>query len=185
MRKLANGQRGIKWAERPDRLCSKFFLSVYGFHGVIQAVVKSHPKLKKVAHFFNSFPFSPFGDIDDKSWIEYTKKVPVKESFKTFLPNWSSFEMAWHCSFASRDACSTRFIFSQTSNKREKRQNQGHLNDNSKGNTFVTLSSVFHRAREVAHFQKVLQHPAYQANPLAAISEHIKTAIQRENENQT
>ena len=49
-------------------------------------VVKLHPKLKKVAHFFNSFPFSPFGDIDDKSWIEYTKKVPVKESFKTFCP---------------------------------------------------------------------------------------------------
>jgi len=43
----------------------------------------------------------------------------------------------------------------------------------------------FYRASEIAHFQQVLQHPAFQANPLAAISEHIKNAIQKEHENQT
>ena len=69
--------------------------------------------------------------------------------------------------------------------ERKKKQKQDHLKDNSKGSKFVTLSPVFLRAREIAHFHKVLQHPAYQANPLAAISEHIKNAIQRENENQT
>lgn len=41
------------------------------------------------------------------------------------------------------------------------------------------------QASEIAHFQQVLQHPAYKANPLAAISEHIKNAVQREHESQT
>ncbi|KAM7444087.1 hypothetical protein ABFA07_007268 [Porites harrisoni] len=41
------------------------------------------------------------------------------------------------------------------------------------------------QASEIAHFQQVLQHPAYKANPLAAISEHIKNAVQRERESQT
>lgn len=40
-------------------------------------------------------------------------------------------------------------------------------------------------ASEIAHFQQVVKHPAFKANPLAAISEHIKNAIQREHENQT
>lgn len=40
-------------------------------------------------------------------------------------------------------------------------------------------------ASEIAHFQQVVKHPAFKANPLAAICEHIKNAIQREHENQT
>ena len=40
-------------------------------------------------------------------------------------------------------------------------------------------------ASEIAHFQEVVKHPAFKADPLAAISEHIKNAIQREQENQT
>lgn len=40
-------------------------------------------------------------------------------------------------------------------------------------------------ASEIAHFQEVVKHPAFKADPLAAISEHIKNAIQREYENQT
>lgn len=40
-------------------------------------------------------------------------------------------------------------------------------------------------ASEIAHFQEVVKHPAFKADPLAAISEHIKNAIQREHENQT
>ena len=51
-------------------------------------------------------------------------------------------------------------------------------------NTFFFCVFVF-RASEIAHFQQVLQHPAYKANPLAAISEHIKNAVQREHESQT
>ncbi|KAJ7369689.1 hypothetical protein OS493_037191, partial [Desmophyllum pertusum] len=32
------------------------------------------------------------------------------------------------------------------------------------------------QASEIAHFQQVLKHPAFKANPLSAISEHIKNA---------
>lgn len=46
--------------------------------------------------------------------------------------------------------------------------------------SFLTCS-----ASEIAHFQEVVKHPAFKADPLAAISEHIKNAIQREHENQT
>ena len=52
-------------------------------------------------------------------------------------------------------------------------------------NTFFFLCVFVFRASEIAHFQQVLQHPAYKANPLAAISEHIKNAVQREQESQT
>ena len=43
----------------------------------------------------------------------------------------------------------------------------------------------FFRASEIAHFQQVLKHPAFKANPLGAISEHIKNAVQREHEHRT
>lgn len=47
------------------------------------------------------------------------------------------------------------------------------------------LCFLFYRASEIAHFQQVLKHPAYKANPLGAISEHIKNALQKELENKT
>ena len=46
--------------------------------------------------------------------------------------------------------------------------------------SFLTCS-----ASEIAQCQEVVKHPAFKADPLAAISEHIKNAIQREHENQT
>lgn len=41
------------------------------------------------------------------------------------------------------------------------------------------------QASEIAHFQQVLKHPAFKADPLGAISEHIKNAVQKELENAT
>ncbi|XP_015750444.1 PREDICTED: ribosome biogenesis protein slx9-like [Acropora digitifera] len=67
----------------------------------------------------------------------------------------------------------------------KKANNSAETGKRPKGNKMSRKARQALQAREVAHFQKVLQHPAYQANPLAAISEHIKTAIQRENGNQT
>ncbi|XP_078344559.1 uncharacterized protein LOC144630141 [Oculina patagonica] len=65
--------------------------------------------------------------------------------------------------------------------------------DNSDGNEKPTRkkSKMSKKARqalqasEIAHFQQVLKHPAFKANPLAAISEHIKNAVQKEHENGT
>lgn len=42
-----------------------------------------------------------------------------------------------------------------------------------------------YRMAEIEHFQKVLNHPAYQSNPVSAISEHLKLAIQKETEEKT
>ncbi|XP_029196320.2 ribosome biogenesis protein slx9-like [Acropora millepora] len=67
----------------------------------------------------------------------------------------------------------------------KKANNSAETGKRPKGNKMSRKARQALQAKEVAHFQKVLQHPAYQANPLAAISEHIKTAIQRENGNQT
>ena len=51
--------------------------------------------------------------------------------------------------------------------------------------TLFSLCFLFYRASEIAHFQQVLKHPAYKANPLGAISEHIKNALQKELEKET
>ena len=51
------------------------------------------------------------------------------------------------------------------------------------GNLIVSM--FFYRASEIAHFQQVLKHPAFKANPLGAIAEHIKNAVQKDLENAT
>ncbi|XP_068751719.1 ribosome biogenesis protein SLX9 homolog [Montipora capricornis] len=64
-------------------------------------------------------------------------------------------------------------------------KNRGELDGRPKGKKLSKKARQALQASEIARFQQVLQHPAYQANPLAAISEHIKNAVQRERENQT
>ena len=41
------------------------------------------------------------------------------------------------------------------------------------------LQCVVFRLREVDQFKKVLQHPAYQKDPLAAISDHIRNSVSK------
>ncbi|KAK3736116.1 hypothetical protein QZH41_013537, partial [Actinostola sp. cb2023] len=65
-------------------------------------------------------------------------------------------------------------------NKRDK--NQEHTGKRSK---LSKTSRHKLQIAEIEHFQQVLNHPAYQSNPVSAISEHLKLAIQRETDSKT
>ncbi|XP_031558201.1 ribosome biogenesis protein slx9-like [Actinia tenebrosa] len=60
------------------------------------------------------------------------------------------------------------------------KENSNTNQENSKKNKLSRATRQKQQNADIEHFKQVLKHPSYQSNPISAISEHLKIAVQRE-----
>ncbi|KAL9959241.1 hypothetical protein ACROYT_G036338 [Oculina patagonica] len=137
--------------------------------------------------------------VDEK--LQVNKKCKRKERHERFLQKLHAGRLVEEKSKKAKERAKTVVVGDMepllsalpTINIPELSTRSSKTADNSDGNEKPTRkkSKMSKKARqalqasEIAHFQQVLKHPAFKANPLAAISEHIKNAVQKEHENGT